>query len=129
MISIYCIEDINHLKYIGSTSQSINQRFSKHKSDKRCGKTRCSSKGLDLEQSVIYEIDTCHKNDRTERERYWINEIDCVNKVKYQFNHNKSALEWARRNTDYVKKLHQINNPKRSQKYKIWEFLKMLDEY
>lgn len=114
MISIYCIEDINDNKYIGSTSQTLNRRFTAHKSHKDCSSTR-----LNLYNSIIYEIERCHENERTDRERYWINKIDCVNKMRYNWNCNLYHRE-------YQRNWHR----KRYMTLKLTtEFLKMLDEY
>jgi len=72
---IYCIEDINNLKYIGSTKQKLNQRFSAHKK-----KNECSSKLLDLENCEIKVLEICDASHRTLREQYWINNTECINK-------------------------------------------------
>jgi predicted GIY-YIG superfamily endonuclease len=84
MVTIYCIEDINDLKYVGSTTQKLKQRFTNHISDKRCNKT-CSSRELNLENSIIYPLEECSKEDRREREKYWINKLDCVNVLKLNY--------------------------------------------
>jgi hypothetical protein len=78
MVSIYCIEDINDLKYIGSTKLNVNTRLLHHIYDKKNNKT-CSSNKLNLEYSTIYILESCETNQRKEREKYWINKIDCVN--------------------------------------------------
>ena len=121
MISIYCIEDINNIKYIGSTSQTLNARMSAHRSHKKRGKNDCSSSKLDLEHSVIYEIERCHQNERMERERYWINEIECVNEQKLTYNQE----EYYQRNKD------RLRQQKREyyQRMRICKFIKMLEEY
>jgi len=80
MVCIYCIEDINDLKYVGSTKQPLNSRLSQHQCDLRRA-TKSSSK-LNLYNCIIYELESCPENERKERERYWINKIDCVNEKK-----------------------------------------------
>ena len=82
MVLIYCIEDINDLKYIGSTTQKLNARLSGHKTDKLRGQG-CSSNQLNLYECIIYTLEECEEDLRKERERYWINEIDCVNLKKF----------------------------------------------
>lgn len=61
MVSIYCIEDINDLKYIGSTNQKLNKRLSIHKNDKKRNHY-CSSSKLDLDNCKIYELETCNES-------------------------------------------------------------------
>ena len=34
MVIIYCIEDINDLKYVGKTTQELRERFNQHLSRK-----------------------------------------------------------------------------------------------
>ena len=84
MYSIYCIEDINDLKYVGSTKQTLSVRLSGHRIDaKRTNRNnRCSSSKLNLYNCIIYELDTCSENERRDKERYWINKIDCLNHHK-----------------------------------------------
>tara|TARA_R110000824_G_scaffold313109_1_gene499984 strand:+ start:248 stop:631 length:384 start_codon:yes stop_codon:yes gene_type:complete len=77
MVVIYCVEDINDLKYVGHTKMTLSQRLSSHKCGLRKGE--CSSCKLNLYNSVIYELETCSSKNKKERERYWINKIDCVN--------------------------------------------------
>jgi len=60
MVSIYCIEDINDNKYIGSTIQELSVRFNRHKQDKRHNKY-CSSSKLNLDYCIIYELESCKK--------------------------------------------------------------------
>jgi len=79
---IYCIEDINDNKYVGKTSLTLNQRFTKHLSSKydKKSKSKCMTKNLHLEHSIIYLLEECEKHESNERERYWINKLDTVNK-------------------------------------------------
>jgi len=80
-VKIYCIEDINDLKYIGSTTQYLHQRLTNHRFKKRCDNP-ITSKKLNLYNCIIYELETCDECDRDERERYWIQNTECVNKNK-----------------------------------------------
>lgn len=84
MIKIYCIEDINDNKYIGSTKQKyLCDRLSGHRQTKRDRYGECSSCELNLDNCIIYTLEECEDRDR---ERYWINKIDCVNHYKLNFN-------------------------------------------
>jgi hypothetical protein len=80
MVFIYCIEDINDLKYVGKTNQKLNDRFTQHKYSHKRG--NCSSGKLNLYNSIIYILEECLEELSVERERYWINKIDCVNQRK-----------------------------------------------
>ena len=113
------------MKYIGSTKQPLNNRLSEHKYNKKHLRDGCSSVKLDLEHSVIYEIERCHQNKRMEQERYWINKIDCVNERKLTYNQKDYDREYYLLNKERKK---EKRNDYR-QRCKISEFLKMLEEY
>jgi len=81
MIRIYCIEDINDLKYVGSTKNKLNDRLCQHRQDK-IKEINITSSKLNLQYCIIYELERCDEKDRHIREKYWINQIDCVNKRK-----------------------------------------------
>ena len=85
MATIYCIEDINGLKYVGSTIQKLKRRFKNHKQQSN----RCMSRLLDIYNSKIYELEICELSEKKEREKYWINKIDCVNKKKLNWDKNE----------------------------------------
>ena len=91
MVTIYCIEDINDLKYVGSTSQKLNRRLNQH----RC-RLNCSSSKLNLHNCIIFPLETCEESNRKEREKYWINKIDCVNTNKLNFSKREYDSEYAR---------------------------------
>eukprot|EP01046_Picozoa_sp_COSAG06_P064938 COSAG06_NODE_15729_length_1049_cov_60.909474_2_plen_123_part_00 len=85
MISIYCIEDINNIKYVGSTKKKLKYRLSSHLYDKKRN-NNCSSKNLDLENCKIYELEKCQESNRRQREQYWIDNTKCVNQYSTIFN-------------------------------------------
>jgi len=99
MVCIYCIEDINDLKYVGSTTQTLNNRLYGHRSNSN----KCSSSKLNLYNCIIYELESCPENERTERERYWINKIDCVNSKKLNYDNQTYQKKWRENNPDYHK--------------------------
>ena len=139
MYTIYCIEDINDLKYVGSTKQTLANRFNGHTSMER-NNIYCSSSKLDLEYCIIYSLETdVSKKDKKDRERYWINKIECVNELKL----NGSNIE---KHKEKQKVWYQENKEKRRVKRKdyfkereifrlksvvngCYEFIKMLEEY
>ena len=78
MITVYCIEDINDIKYVGSTKDKLHTRLTAHRQSKKRN-NNTSSKFLNLEYCIIYPLETCEESERKERERYWISKTDCVN--------------------------------------------------
>tara|TARA_R110000796_G_scaffold52786_1_gene124296 strand:+ start:954 stop:1328 length:375 start_codon:yes stop_codon:yes gene_type:complete len=124
MIAIYCIKDINDMKYVGSTEQTLKRRLLGHRCNKRAGQN-CSSSKLDLEHSVIYELERCQDNERTERERYWINKIDCVNTMKLNYDKKEDAKKYYQVNKDKMMEKQRD----RRQRIRISKFIKMLDDY
>jgi len=111
MVTIYCIEDINDLKYVGSTSQKLNRRLNQH----RC-RLNCSSSKLNLHNCIIFPLETCDESNRKEREKYWINKIDCVNVFKLNF----SQREWRENNREYSREWYKNNKEKRSEYTREW---------
>ena len=143
MYTIYCIEDCNSLKYVGSTKTTLNIRLRIHKNDKKRNHY-CSSSKLDLYNCEIYSLETdVNKKDKKERERYHINKIDCVNEKKLNgrnMKHRKiQQKEWRDTNRDklnqYMKQWHKNNKDefnlfrRRSFVNACYEFIKMLEEY
>ncbi len=120
MVSIYLIEDINDLKYIGSTTQKLNQRLTEHKHDKKRG-NYCSSCELNLYNCIIIELEQCDLEHRKERERYYINEIDCVNQIKLNFDKDKKK-EYREKNKEtikeYMREYREKNKDKINQRQK-----------
>ena len=140
--NIYCIEDINGLKYIGSTNRNINIRLIEHKYDKKTNKKKCSSKILDLSNCEISLLEECEISNKKEREKYWINKIDCVNKNKLTF--DIKEYDRLRDKTKKRKKAkaeyRQTHNCKQYEKERqlfrtkkvcngCYEFIKMLNSY
>jgi len=93
MVKIYCIEDINNLKYVGSTKKKyLSSRLSEHKYKKDCSCSR-----LDLNNCRIYLLEECHEENRKSKEQLWIDKINCVNinntipnKEKYKLTSKKN---------------------------------------
>lgn len=83
-ISIYCIEDVNGLKYVGSTKESLRRRHKRHIVKKKSTKDnmKTTSRYLDLDNSNIYLLEECNENNRYERERFHIVNTNCVNLIK-----------------------------------------------
>ena len=104
MVKIYCLEDINDLKYVGSTKQTLERRKWGHNEKRK----DCSSSKLHVEHSIIYLLEECDDKDRMERERYWINKLDCVNEIKFNGRDKNKRLKsdalWREKNRDKINK-------------------------
>tara|TARA_R100000734_G_C3265606_1_gene63016 strand:- start:76 stop:522 length:447 start_codon:yes stop_codon:yes gene_type:complete len=102
MVSIYCIEDINDNKYVGSTKQKyLAGRLSKHRYDKSVNHY-CSSSKLNLDYCIIYELEKCNEEDRKEREQYWKDNTDCVNEKNILFNDKEYNKEYQKNNREKI---------------------------
>jgi len=135
-VNIYCIEDINGLKYVGSTIQKLEYRLTRHKLNKKYTERRqCSSSKLNLDKCEIYSLEVCNELDRKERERYWINKIDCVNERKLNFhreewekNYNKQWRDNHKKHLNEYQKEY-IFFRKKNIVDGCYEFIKMLEEF
>jgi predicted GIY-YIG superfamily endonuclease len=78
---IYCIEDINDKKYIGSTKRNLEIRLTEHRYKAR-NQLGTSSQNLNLYNCIIYLLEECDDSEGLEREKYYIRNTDCVN-IKY----------------------------------------------
>ena len=131
--NIYCIEDINGLKYIGSTNRNINIRLIEHKYDKRKNIKKVSSKLLDLNNCNISLLEECEISNKKEREKYWINRIDCVNKYDLTFDvkqHDRLRSKTRKRKKVYkqYEKERQLFRTKKVCNG-CYEFIQMLNSY
>ena len=94
---IYCIEDINDLKYVGKTNRKLHDRWRRHVSDKYNPKAKkCSSYKLNLLNSIIIPLEECEEENAKEREQYWLNKIDCVNTNKLNGRDMNNLRKWDR---------------------------------
>jgi len=116
MVFIYVIEDINDLKYVGSTKQKLSDRLKNHRNDQYRNHGSSSSK-LHLEHSIIYQLEECSEDLRKEREKYWINKIDCVNILKYNGTNIENKNEYGRK---YSKEYREKNREKVQEYMKIY---------
>jgi len=79
-IKIYCIIDINGLKYVGKTSKKyLSSRLAVHRYGKK-NNIGCSSEKLDLDNCKIILLYECEKHDAPNMEQYFKDNIKCVNK-------------------------------------------------
>tara|TARA_R110000765_G_scaffold48434_1_gene99052 strand:+ start:1736 stop:2050 length:315 start_codon:yes stop_codon:yes gene_type:complete len=96
MTTIYCIEDINDLKYVGSTKQKLSSRLSQHKYRQRVD-GHYSSKYLNLYNSIIYPLEICDDYDIKSKEAYWIKSLSAVNIYKLDYNESEHKKEYYRK--------------------------------
>ena len=112
VVKIYCIEDINDLRYVGSTNQKyLSSRLEGHRCDKQRNKY-CSSGKLNLYNCIIYVLEECSEENRKQREQYWIDNTDCVNEKRLDFDKNEWQKEYNQKNKEYKKKYYQENRDK-----------------
>lgn len=105
MIKIYLIEDIHGLKYVGSTKkEKIISRLYDHRAEKKKQRKNTTSHKLDLYNCEISILEECDDDIRYEREKYWINNIDCVNETKFKYSRKEIK--------SYLKEYYQKNYSK-----------------
>jgi len=109
-VKIYCIEDCNGLKYVGSTKQKIKKRFSEHKYCRSC--RSCSSWKLDLDNCKIYVLEETDEEHRQEREQYWIDNTECVNYLSAKHDKEKKKAYWREYNKTPKRKEYTSKNSK-----------------
>ena len=119
MVFIYCIEDINDLKYVGSTKQTLPERMRCHIYQKKNMKSTCSSTELNLHNSIIYVLEECSEEDRKEREQYWIDNTDCVNQYNARRKVNKQEYQ-----KQYMVEYRKKNREKHNLYKREWRKLK-----
>tara|TARA_R110000824_G_scaffold263734_1_gene452537 strand:- start:520 stop:987 length:468 start_codon:yes stop_codon:yes gene_type:complete len=74
MFKIYKIVDnTNGNVYIGRTTQKLRQRLAEHK----CRSNKCISQ--EIIKNGDYEVEIIEQTDDKTRERYWIENTDCIN--------------------------------------------------
>ena len=108
MVLIYCIEDINDLKYIGSTTQRLGARLAHHRYNRQC-----SSRELNLYNCIIYELENCSQEERKEREKYHINHTECVNTHKLNHNNREACRTYYEKNKEKQneqRRQHRLDN-------------------
>ena len=111
MVSIYAIEDINDLIYVGSTIQKLNRRLVAHRKDKR-NNVYVSSSKLNLDYCIIYELEKCEEKDRKEREAYWIDKLEAINDRKLNYNEKEYNKQYREKNREYYKNYRNKNKSK-----------------
>lgn len=115
-IKIYkIIDNTNGTIYIGKTTQTLKKRLSNHK-NKKC----CMSR--EIIKNGDYKIELIEETDDETRERYWIENTECINK----YIPGRTSEEWNEDNKDkmiaYKEKYY--NNNKQLCKKRAKEYYK-----
>ena len=108
MVKIYCIEDCNNVKYVGSTKETLNKRLGRHKRNKRANRPHCSCSELQLDNCKIYCIEECSDENRKKREKYWILNTDCVNTYIPDF--DKKKWSSSEKNKSHKRNVYHYRN-------------------
>jgi len=115
MITIYKIEDKDGLKYVGSTCRTTSHRLNGHRTDKKRGRP-CSSGNLDLDNCTISVLEKCDENKRNEREQYWIDNTDCVNKYNTTHDPVQYRKDYIKKNKEHLAHTHHLYHIKNRDK-------------
>lgn len=110
--------------YVGATTQKLCNRMTGHRSDAKRN-TSCRSKQIinrrDYSYSLIEDYPCDRKEQLTARERYWIEKLECVNKVipgrtkKGYYQDNKEKLK------EYKKQYRKDNKEKIKESHKEYQ--------
>ena len=112
MYKIYkIIDNTNDNIYIGITKQKyLSQRIRQHKHKSKKGTNNCMSH--QIIKNGDYKIELIEETDDKTRERYWIKNINCINKQIP----GRTLKEWREDNKDDIAKKIQINHLKNREK-------------
>ena len=113
--------NITGLTYYGSTVNPISKRISSHRSEFKLGRVKCSSRqvlvGGNYDYSLVEEFSCENKDQLHRRERYYIENNDCVNKQIP----GRTLNEYREQNKDkllaYQKEHYEQNKDKISEYY------------
>jgi peptidyl-tRNA hydrolase len=113
MYKIYKIVDNEGKSYVGSTGEYyLCKRLHTHRRDKKSGKG-CSSAQLDLYNCEITLLEKASHEERKEREAYWIQNTDCVNIKKLNFDRKKWLKEYYQKNKVKIKEQSRLRYQKK----------------
>jgi len=114
MYKIYRIVDnTNGNIYIGKTKQTLKERLYGHKN-----KTTCSSR--EIIKNGDYKIELIEETQDESREIYWIQNTNCINANKYNYDKKEAHKIYYKNNKDYIddyKKKYNKRNTDRIKNY------------
>lgn len=119
MVKIYrIIDNTNGNVYIGKTKQKyLCDRLSGHSQDKTC-------MSRDIINNGDYRIELIEETDDENRERYWIENTECVNKQIP----GRTKKEWASDNKDKMTAYRKKYYEKKNNRDKFSQYLKEYDK-
>jgi hypothetical protein len=105
--------------YYGSTTQTLESRFSKHRSEYKLSRGYCSSSVLfeeyGIDNCIVEKVEEVSIDSLRERERYWIdNDENCVNKKRPWVSEDERkeemkeySREWYEEHKEEMKEYHK----------------------
>ena len=124
MIKIYkIIDNTNGNVYVGKTTQKyLSNRISTHRYDYKTN-NKNGSVSREIIKNGDYRVELIEETDDKTRERYWIENTDCVNKIIP----GRTAKEWRKDNKESIK-IKQAANHLRNRDKNLDKF-KQYNEY
>jgi len=121
------IDNTNGNCYIGSTTQTLKQRLSNHKSKcnyvEKCTSYKIINNGnYDIE--LIEDIGNVTKQERYAKERYYIENTECINK----YIPSRSRKEYTEANKEKIKEYDKKYREDNKEKIKEWRYEKFTCE-
>jgi hypothetical protein len=122
--------------YYGSTTQTLESRFSQHCSEYKLSRVRCSSsvlfKEYGIDNCIVEKVEEVSIDSIRERERYWTdNDENCINKNRphiseeekkeysreWREEHKEEMKEYSR---DYGREWREQNKESHNQRCREW---------
>ena len=114
MYKIYQIINIDGERYVGSTKQILKRRYNLHKANNKLKNPTgwtTAKKVMDKPHTILL-IENTTEEQVKQRERYWIDKIDCVNIIKLNIDPKECKRIWREKNPDYNKEYKMRSNIK-----------------
>jgi len=104
--------------YIGSTKNTLEKRFSNHKSESKNRKYKCKSRVLinEFSDCKIDLIEYTTKDLRLQRERFWVEHYG--DRAVNRYLPGRTKKEWRQQNAEYNKEYYQQHAEQRKEQMK-----------